>query len=58
MQGKFCIRQEIVNEAIVKFKEKVTYITYNPQKPTKWGFRIYVLTEIVGYVVCIELFTK
>ena len=58
MQGKFCIRQEIVNEAIVKFKGKVTYITYNQQKPTKGGSNIYVLTEIVGYIVCIELFTK
>lgn len=32
-----------VDESVVKFKGKISFITYNPNKPTKWGIRIYVL---------------
>lgn len=35
----------------MKFKGRVSFITYNPRKPTKWGIRIYVLADAnVGYV--------
>jgi len=34
-----------VDESVVGFKGKVTFITYNPKKPTKWGIRIYVLAD-------------
>lgn len=40
-----------VDESIVKFKGKISFITYNPNKPTKWGIRIYVLADSeTGYV--------
>lgn len=40
-----------VDESVVKFKGKICFITYNPNKPTKWGIRIYVLADSeTGYV--------
>lgn len=40
-----------VDESIVKFKGRISFITYNPQKPTKWGIRIYVLADAnIGYI--------
>lgn len=43
-----------VDESIVKSKEKIAFITYNPQKPTKWGLRIYLLPDAeTGYVCSI-----
>ncbi|XP_020297799.1 piggyBac transposable element-derived protein 4-like, partial [Pseudomyrmex gracilis] len=40
-----------VDESIVKFKGRITFITYNPKKPTKWGIRIYVLADAnIGYI--------
>ncbi|XP_014480528.1 PREDICTED: uncharacterized protein LOC106747479 [Dinoponera quadriceps] len=34
-----------IDEAVVKFKGRISFITYNPQKPTKWGIRIFVLVD-------------
>lgn len=34
-----------VDESIVKFKGRLSFITYNPNKPTKWGIRIYALSD-------------
>jgi len=34
-----------VDESTVKFKGKISFIAYNPKKPTKWGLRIYVLSD-------------
>ncbi|XP_060822292.1 piggyBac transposable element-derived protein 4-like [Bombus pascuorum] len=34
-----------INEAVVKVKGRITFINYNPQKPTKWGIRIFVLAD-------------
>nr|XP_012623493.1 piggyBac transposable element-derived protein 4 isoform X2 [Microcebus murinus] len=49
---RFCPGREIaVDEAVVGFKGKVHFITYNPKKPTKWGIRLYVLSDSkCGYV--------
>lgn len=42
----FVLRAELsVNESIVKFKGQISFISYNPQKPTKWCIRIYVLVD-------------
>ncbi|KAK1330554.1 hypothetical protein QTO34_010744 [Cnephaeus nilssonii] len=39
---RFCPGREIaVDEAVVGFKGKIHFITYNPKKPTKWGIRSY-----------------
>ncbi|XP_066596608.1 piggyBac transposable element-derived protein 4-like [Prorops nasuta] len=43
-----------VDESVVKFKGKISFITYNPNKPTKWGIRVYVLADSeTGYVYSI-----
>ena len=40
-----------VDESIVKFKGRICFITYNSQKPTKWGVRIYVPADAnIDYV--------
>ncbi|CAK9832757.1 PiggyBac transposable element-derived protein 4 [Anthophora retusa] len=33
-------RELSIDEAVVRFKGKISFITYNPKKPTKWGIRI------------------
>lgn len=43
-----------IDESVVKFKGKISFITYNKNKPTKWGIRIYVLADASnGYVYSI-----
>ncbi|KAL2731760.1 piggyBac transposable element-derived protein 4-like [Vespula squamosa] len=40
-----------VDESVVKLKGRILFITYNPQKPTKWGIRIYILADFnTGYI--------
>lgn len=34
-----------IDEAVIKFKGKIGFITYNKNKPTKWGIRMYVLSD-------------
>nr|XP_012150918.1 PREDICTED: piggyBac transposable element-derived protein 4-like [Megachile rotundata] len=44
-------REISIDESVVKFKGKISFITYNPKKPTKWGIRIYVLSDShTGYI--------
>lgn len=44
-------REISIDESVVKFKGKISFIMYNPKKPTKWGIRIYVLIDIrTGYI--------
>lgn len=39
------------DESTVSFKGRVVFKMYNPQKPTKWGLRLYVLADSTnGYV--------
>ncbi|KAI4477629.1 hypothetical protein M0802_014674 [Mischocyttarus mexicanus] len=51
-QGYFTPDREIsIDESVVKFKGRISFITYNPKKPTKWGIRIYVLSDArTGYI--------
>ncbi|XP_069697349.1 piggyBac transposable element-derived protein 4-like isoform X1 [Periplaneta americana] len=40
-----------VDESTVNFKGRVVFKMHNPQKPTKWGLRIYVIADSTnGYV--------
>ena len=32
-----------VNESIIGFKGRVMWKCYNPNKPTKWGFKVYTM---------------
>ena len=38
-------RETSVDESVVGFKGKISFLTYNPNKPTKWGIRIYVMAD-------------
>ncbi|EEC08445.1 conserved hypothetical protein, partial [Ixodes scapularis] len=41
----------VIDESTVGFKGRVLFKWHNPQKPTKWGLRIYVLKDsATGYV--------
>ncbi|XP_017796993.1 PREDICTED: piggyBac transposable element-derived protein 4-like [Habropoda laboriosa] len=43
--------QICVDESTIKFKGRVSFITYNPKKPTKWGIRVYTLAySNTGYI--------
>lgn len=43
-----------VDEAVVPFKGRFSCLTYSPNKPTKWGIRMYVLADSnTGYVYSI-----
>ncbi|KAK2574890.1 hypothetical protein KPH14_008342 [Odynerus spinipes] len=40
-----------VDESTIKFKGRVSFITYNPKKPTKWGIRVYTMADSnTGYI--------
>jgi len=44
-----------IDETTVAFKGRVAFRMYNPQKPTKWGLRVYVLADSdTGYVSVFE----
>ncbi|XP_046402676.1 piggyBac transposable element-derived protein 3-like [Ischnura elegans] len=46
-----------VDEQIVPFKGKSTLKQYNPKKPYKWGYKIFVLCDTKGLVHNFELYT-
>ena len=44
-------RSVAIDESTIGFKGKVSFKTYNPKKPTKWGLRLFVLADSdTGYV--------
>lgn len=44
-----------VDESTVGFKGRVSFKCYNPQKPTKWGMRVYALADCqTGYISAFE----
>jgi hypothetical protein len=48
-------RNTCIDESIIGFKERVIFKCFNPKKPTKWGFRVYVLADSVTLdITCIE----
>jgi hypothetical protein len=41
----------VIDEPTVGFKHKIIFGTYNPNKPMKWGIRLFASAEIdTGYV--------
>lgn len=45
-----------IDEGMIPFNGKVKFKIYNPQKPTKWGIKEYVLTDAsVPYTFKIKL---
>ncbi|TBU20030.1 transposase IS4 [Hamiltosporidium tvaerminnensis] len=47
-------REISVDESVVGFKGKISFLTYNPNKPTKWEIRMYIMANAnTGYVYSI-----
>jgi len=41
-----------IDESTIGFKGRIIFKTYNPQKPTKWGMRVYTVADSkTGYIV-------
>ena len=34
-----------VDESTIKFKDRISFIIYNPKKPTKWSIRVYTMAD-------------
>ena len=48
-------RNIAIDETTIAFKGRVSFKMYNPQKPTKWGLRVYALANsTTGYVSVFE----
>ncbi|XP_058792504.1 piggyBac transposable element-derived protein 4-like [Phymastichus coffea] len=45
-------REICVDESTIKFKGRVSFITYNPKKPTKWGIRVYTMADSTTGYIC------
>lgn len=46
-----------IDEQIVPFKGNIGIRTYNPKKPKKWGYKIFVLSGIDGIVYNFKIYT-
>ena len=45
-------REVAIDETTISFKGHVGFKMYNPQKPSKWGLRVYVLAESLHGYIC------
>ena len=47
-----------VDEIMIGFKGRLSFIQYMPKKPTKWGVKAYVLSDAhTGYIYDWHLYT-
>ena len=46
-----------VDEQIIPFKGKSSLKQYNPKKPHKWGYKVFVLSGVSGFNYNFEIFT-
>ena len=46
-----------IDEQVVPFKGKSILRTYNPKKPKKWGYKIFVLSGVDGLIHNLEIYT-
>lgn len=47
-----------IDESIIGFKGRLSWIQYMPKKPTKWGIKAWVMAESrTGYVCNFKLYT-
>ena len=58
-QAAYTLHCELsIDEAMVGFKGRLSFIQYLPKKPTKWGMKAYVLADSkTGYVYNWRLYT-
>ena len=45
------------DEKIIPFKDKTSLKQYNPKKPHKWGYKVFVLSGVSGFSYNFEIFT-
>ena len=46
-----------VHEQTIPFKGKSSLKQYNPKKPHKWGYNVFVLSRVSGFSYNFEIFT-
>jgi hypothetical protein len=46
-----------VDEGMIGFIGRCSFIQYIKEKPTKWGFKIWKLCDITGYLYCFDIYT-
>lgn len=46
-----------VDEQIIPFKGRSKLKTYNPKKPKRWGYKMFVICDVKGLVYNFELYT-
>ena len=58
-QSVYTPKQHVsVDEAMINFKGRLSWIQYMPKKPIKWGIKAWVLTDsLTGYVWNFKLYT-
>ena len=58
-QGNYILSKEVsVDEMMIGFKGRLSFIQYMPKKPTKWGMKAYVLADSrTGYMYNWYLYT-
>lgn len=48
----------VVDEAMIPFKGRISFLQYMKDKPTKWGIKVYVLADSTnGYVYRFQIYT-
>ena len=58
-QSHYTLSREVsVDESMIAFKGRLSFIQYMPKKPTKWGMKAYVLADAhTGYLYNWYLYT-
>ena len=51
-KASYTLNREVsVDESMIGFKGRLSFIQYLPKKPTKWGMKVYVLSDAhTGYI--------
>ena len=58
-QSSYTLSKEVsVDETMIAFKARLSFIQYMPKKPTKWGMKAFVLADsCTGYMYNWHLYT-
>ena len=58
-KASYTLNREVsVDESMIGFKGRLSFIQYMPKKPTKWGMKAYVLSDAhTGYIYDWHLYT-
>jgi hypothetical protein len=46
-----------IDEGMIAFIGRCAFIQYMKDKPTKWGFKMWKLCDITGYLYCFDIYT-